>query len=191
MIEVSVAGSIPVTYGWVGNYGIVAESTNALFYVFSLEDHVPLNHLIRVIDLHLDLSIIRGYPADFYSPTGRPSIDPELMIRMLLVGCCFGIRSERRLCEDMHLNLAYRWFCRFDLSDRIPDHSMLSKNRHARNRELAMDDYLRPELCCDALTMAWGATARCQVSFLIRIAARNMQAANTARCSGLRRSSNP
>jgi transposase len=73
--------------------------------------------------------------ADFYSHTGRPSVDPELLIRMLLVGYCFGIRSERRLCEEVHLNIAYRWFCRLDLSDRVPDHSTFSKNRHGRFRE--------------------------------------------------------
>ena len=72
---------------------------------------------------------------NFYSHTGRPSIDPELLIRMLLVGYCFGIRSERRLCEEVHLNLAYRWFCRLDLTDPIPDHSTFSKNRHGRFRE--------------------------------------------------------
>ena len=73
--------------------------------------------------------------ASFYSSTGRPSIDPELMIRMLLVGYIMGIRSERRLCEEVHLNLAYRWFCRLDLGDAIPDHSTFSKNRHGRFRD--------------------------------------------------------
>lgn len=111
------------------------EAQAALFYEFSLEDHVPQDHLLRSIDRHLDLSGIRGHLADFYSHTGRPSVDPELMIRILLVGYCFGIRSERRLCEEVHLNLAYRWFCRLDLTDRIPDHSTFSKNRHGRFRE--------------------------------------------------------
>jgi len=91
--------------------------------------------LLRSIDRFVDLSGIRQYLAEFYSHTGRPSIDPELLIRMLLVGYCFGIRSERRLCEEVHLNLAYRWFCRLDLSDRLPDHSTFSKNRHGRFRE--------------------------------------------------------
>lgn len=111
------------------------EAQAALFYEFSMEDHVPQDHLIRSIDLHLDLGGVRGYLADFYSHTGRPSVDPELMIRMLLIGYCFGIRSERRLCEEVHLNLAYRWFCRLELNDRIPDHSTFSKNRHGRFRE--------------------------------------------------------
>ena len=82
---------------------------------------------------------IRSYAsrflAPFYSSMGRPSIDPELVIRMLIVGYCFGIRSERRLCEEVHLNLAYRWFCRLELTDPVPDHSTFSKNRHGRFRE--------------------------------------------------------
>src|SRR5688572_13367723 len=71
----------------------------------------------------------------FYSDTGRPSVDPELMIRMLIVGYCMGIRSERRLCEEVHLNLAYRWFCRLGLEGGVPDHSTFSKNRHGRFRD--------------------------------------------------------
>ncbi|AXI51383.1 MULTISPECIES: IS1182 family transposase [unclassified Sulfitobacter] len=111
------------------------EAQASLFYEFSLEGHVPQDHLLRSIDRFVDLSTIRAHLADFYNHTGRPSVDPELLIRMLLVGYCFGIRSERRLCEEVHLNLAYRWFCRLDLTDRIPDHSTFSKNRHGRFRE--------------------------------------------------------
>lgn len=106
-----------------------------LFYSFNLEDHVPADHLLRGVDRFLDLSDLRNHLADHYSNTGRPSIDPELMIRMLVIGYCFGIRSERRLCEEVHLNLAYRWFCRLGLEDKIPDHSTFSKNRHGRFRE--------------------------------------------------------
>lgn len=95
------------------------EAQAALFYAFSLEDHVPQDHLLRSIDRFVDLDSIRAHLADFYSHTGRPSVDPELPIRMLLVGYCFGIRSERRLCAEVHLNLAYRWFCRLDLTDRV------------------------------------------------------------------------
>src|SRR3954466_12516696 len=107
----------------------------ALFYEFSLERHVPGDHLLRSIDRFVDLGDIREQLRPFYSHTGRPSIDPELMIRMLIVGYCFGIRSERRLCEEVHLNLAYRWFCRLDLEAAVPDHSTFSKNRHGRFRE--------------------------------------------------------
>lgn len=94
-----------------------------LFYSFNLDKHVPADHLLRGIERFLDLSDLRRHLEAYYSPTGRPSVDPELMIRMLLVGYCFGIRSERRLCEEVHLNLAYRWFCRLGLEDPVPEHS--------------------------------------------------------------------
>ena len=107
----------------------------ALFYGFSLERHVPSSHMLRKIDWFVDLSDIRAHLEPYYSEVGRPSIDPELMIRMLLVGYCYGIRSERRLCDEVHLNLAYRWFCRLGLDGDVPDHSTFSKNRHGRFRE--------------------------------------------------------
>lgn len=107
----------------------------ALFYEFSLEDHVPADHMLRSIDRFVDLSVVRQHLAPFYSATGRPSVDPELLIRMLIVGYCQGIRSERRLCEEVHLNLAYRWFCRLGLEGEVPDHSTFSKNRHGRFRD--------------------------------------------------------
>jgi transposase len=106
-----------------------------LFYNFSVDRHVPGDHLLRSIDRFVDLSEVRRDLAPFYSSIGRPSVDPELMIRMLIVGYCFGIRSERRLCEEVHLNLAYRWFCRLGLEGQVPDHSTFSKNRHGRFRE--------------------------------------------------------
>lgn len=106
-----------------------------LFYEFSLERHVPSDHMLRSIDRFVDLEGLRAGLAPFYSSIGRPSIDPELLIRMLLVGYCFGIRSERRLCEEVHLNLAYRWFCRLGLDGDVPDHSTFSKNRHGRFRD--------------------------------------------------------
>jgi transposase len=107
----------------------------ALFYNFSLDSHVPADHLLRSVDRFVDLAGLRRELAPFYSETGRPSVDPELMIRMLIVGYCFGIRSERRLCDEVHLNLAYRWFCRLGLDGRVPDHSTFSKNRHGRFRD--------------------------------------------------------
>jgi transposase len=107
----------------------------ALFYEFCIERHVPADHLLRAIDRFVDLSGLRTGLAAFYSSIGRPSIDPELLIRMLLVGYCYGIRSERRLCEEVHLNLAYRWFCRLGLDGTVPDHSTFSKNRHGRFRD--------------------------------------------------------
>src|SRR5438477_366308 len=108
---------------------------DALFYEFSLERHVPAEHLLRSIDRFVELDGLRCELAPFYSEKGRPSIDPELMIRMLIVGYCFGIRSERRLCQEVHLNLAYRWFCRLRLDGTVPDHSTFSKTRHGRFRE--------------------------------------------------------
>jgi len=107
----------------------------ALFYEFSLERHVPPDHLLRSIDRFVEFGELRREMAPFYSAIGRPSVDPELMIRMLIVGYCFGIRSERRLCEEVHLNLAYRWFCRLGLDGDVPDHSTFSKNRHGRFRD--------------------------------------------------------
>jgi len=106
-----------------------------LFYEFNLEERVPKDHLLCRLDAVLDLSWLRSELSPYYSHTGRPSVDPELMIRMLLVGYCYSIRSERRLCQEVELNLAYRWFCRLGLEDAVPDHSTFSVNRHGRFRE--------------------------------------------------------
>jgi transposase len=114
--------------------GQQAVAQDRLFYSFKLDSLIPADHLLRRIDRFLDLGELRRHLAAFYSHTGRPSIDPELMIRMLIVGYCFGIRSERRLCEEVQLNLAYRWFCRLNLEDAVPEHSTFSKNRHGRFR---------------------------------------------------------
>ncbi len=105
------------------------------FYAFELEDLIPDDHLLRGIDRFLDLSGLHDHLAPYYSHTGRPSIDPELLMRMLIVGYCFGKPSERQLCEEAKLNLAYRWFCRLSIEDTVPDHSTFSKNRHGRFRE--------------------------------------------------------
>lgn len=108
-----------------------------LFYEFHLEDRVSAAHLLRRIDIFAAAALadLRQKLADHYSHTGRPSIDPELLIRMLIVGYCYGIRSERRLCEEVEDRLAFRWFCRLDLDDKVPDHSTFSKNRHGRFRD--------------------------------------------------------
>ena len=106
-----------------------------LFYEFDLEDVVPADHLLRRIEAVLDLDWLRRELKPFYSHTGRPSVCPELMIRMLLIGYCHSIRSERRLCQEVGLNLAYRWFCRLGLEDAVPDHSTFSVNRHGRFRD--------------------------------------------------------
>jgi transposase len=106
-----------------------------LFYAFNLDDVVPQDHLLRDIDRLLDFTELREHLAPYYSHTGRPSVDPELMVRMLLIGYCCGIRSERQLCYEVTMNLAYRWFCKLSITDKIPDHSTFSKNRHGRFRE--------------------------------------------------------
>ena len=108
-----------------------------LFYLFNLERRIPAGHLLRLINPIVAQILIelREKLAPFYSEIGRPSIDPELMIRMLIVGYCYGIRSERRLCEEIELHLAYRWFCRLGLDDKVPDHSTFSVNRHGRFRD--------------------------------------------------------
>jgi len=108
-----------------------------LFYTFNLDELIPERHLLRRINpivTHV-LAELRGKLKPFYSEIGRPSIDPELMLRMLIVGYCYGIRYERKLCEEVELHLAYRWFCRLDLEDKVPDHSTFSVNRHGRFRD--------------------------------------------------------
>lgn len=104
-------------------------------YAFDLDKVVPADHLVRQIDEVLDLSWVHKELASYYSHTGRPSIDPVLMIRMLLVGYVFALRSERRLCSEVQVNLAYRWFCKLSVEDQIPDHSVFSRARHERFRE--------------------------------------------------------
>jgi len=106
-----------------------------LFYAFDLETVVPDDHLVRRIAAVLDLSWVRAELAPHYSNTGRPSIDPELMIRMLILGYVFAIRSERGLCREVQLNLAYRWFCGLGIEDKIPDHSAFTRARNERFRE--------------------------------------------------------
>ena len=105
------------------------------FYEFDLDKVVPAEHLVRQIEAVLDLSWVHEELAPYYSHTGRPSIDPVLMIRMLIVGYAFAIRSERRLCSEVQVNLAYRWFCQLGIEDRIPDHSVFCRARHERFRE--------------------------------------------------------
>src|SRR5208337_987362 len=123
-----------------GGFAMMGRQTgdqSQLFYLFNLERRIPADHLLRRINPVVTriLAELRDKLASFYSEIGRPSIDPELIIRMLIVGYCYGIRSERRLCEEVELHLAYRWFCRLDLDDTVPDHSTFSVNRHGRFRD--------------------------------------------------------
>ncbi len=109
--------------------------TEPMFYYFRLEDQIPEDHLLRLLDHHVDLSFVRERLKSFYSSTGRPSIDPEVLLRLLLVGYLYGITSERRLLEEVKMHLAYRWFTRLGFEQEIPDHSTFSKNRHGRFRQ--------------------------------------------------------
>ena len=127
-----------------------------LFYLFNLEERIPASHLLRRINPVVTrvLAELREKLAAFYSDIGRPSIDPELMIRMLIVGYCYGIRSERRLFKEVEMHLAYRWFCRLDLDDTVPDHSTFSVKRHGRFRSSNIFRQL-----FEAVVRAWHATS--------------------------------
>src|SRR5215469_17044635 len=111
------------------------QRTESLFYYFRLEDQIPNDHLLRLLDQHVDFSFVRERLRKFYSSTGRPSIDPEVLLRLLLIGYLYGITSERRLLEEVRMHLAYRWFSRLGFEQEIPDHSTFSKNRHGRFRQ--------------------------------------------------------
>lgn len=104
----------------------------SLFVAIRLEEMVPDNHLLRRIKEAIDFSFIDKHTKGFYSDKGRPSIDPQVLVRMMLIGYLYGITSERRLCEEVHLNMAYRWFCGLGLEDKVPNHSTFSKNRNGR-----------------------------------------------------------
>ena len=109
----------------------------SLFYEFRLEDRIPKDHLLRRINVFVSLALddVHEQLGSYYSEIGRPSVDPELMLRMLIVGYCYGLRSERKLTQEVELHLAYRWFCRLDLDDKVPHHSTFSENRLHRFRE--------------------------------------------------------
>src|SRR6202162_987437 len=109
--------------------------TEPLFYYFRLEDQIPKDHLLKRLDRFIDFGFVRERLRDTYSAVGRPSIDPEVLLRLLLVGYLYGITSERRLMEEVRMHLAYRWFTRLDFEQEIPDHSTFSKNRHGRFRQ--------------------------------------------------------
>jgi transposase len=106
-----------------------------LFYYLRPEELIPQDHILRLIHEHVEFSFIREKVKHLYSPTGRPSVDPEVMMRMLLVGYLFGITSERRLCDEVQMHVGYRWFVGLSLEDRVPDHSTFSKNRHGRFKQ--------------------------------------------------------
>jgi transposase len=109
--------------------------SESLFYYFRLEDQVAENHLLRLIDEHIDFNFVREHLKDSYSDTGRPSIDPELLLRIVLIGYLYGISSERKLVEELRMHLAWRWFTGLGFDQEIPHHSTFSKNLHGRFQE--------------------------------------------------------
>jgi transposase len=126
-----------------------------LFYEFRLEDRIPAYHLLRRMNVFV-MAALAGLHKElkpYYSEIGRPSIDPELMIRMLIVGYCYGIRSERKLCQEVELHLAYRWFCRLDLEDKVPHHSTFSENRLGRFRESDLPRHIFERVVWAAMAM--------------------------------------
>src|SRR5215472_10875595 len=127
--------------------------SEALFYYFKLEEYIPNNHLLRLIDKHIDFSFVREQLKDSYSETGRPSVDPELLLRILLIGYLYGITSERKLVEELGMHLAWRWFTGLGFHQPIPHHSTFSKNRHGRFQESSLFRQLFEQIvarCLDA-----------------------------------------
>jgi transposase len=120
--------------------------SEALFYYFRLEDQVPESHLLRLIEKHISFAFVREKLKQSYSDTGRPSIDPELLLRILLIGYLYGISSERMLVEELRMHLAWRWFTGLGFDQEIPHHSTFSKNRHGRFQESKLFEQLFEEI---------------------------------------------
>src|SRR5919108_2590212 len=116
--------------------------SEALFYYFRLEDQIPENHLLRLIERHISFEFVRKQLKDSYSETGRPSVDPELLLRILLIGYLYGITSERKLVEELRMHLAWRWFTGLSFDQEIPHHSTFSKNRHGRFQKSTLFEQL-------------------------------------------------
>ena len=141
-------GEVPSMLRWISIIGGLLimmghhARSEALFYYFRLEDQIPENHLLRLIDKHVSFEFVRLQLKDSYSDTGRPSIDPELLLRMLLIGYLYGITSERKLVEELRMHLAWRWFTGLGFDQEIPHHSTFSKNRHGRFQESKLFEQL-------------------------------------------------
>src|SRR6267378_3618456 len=125
--------------------------SEALFYYFRLEDQVPENHLLRLIEKHTSFEFVRERLRNSYSETGRPSIDPELLLRIVLIGYLYGITSERKLVEELRMHLAWRWFTGLGFDQEIPHHSTFSKNRHGRFQESKLFEQLFEEIVARCL----------------------------------------
>ena len=120
--------------------------SESLFYYFRIEDHVPESHLLRLIDQYVSFDFVREKLKAFYSDTGRPSIDPERLLRILLVGYLYGVTSERKLIEELRMHLAWRWFTGLTFDQEVPHHSTFSKNRHGRFQESKLFEQLFQEI---------------------------------------------
>ena len=129
--------------------------SEALCYYFRLEDQIPENHLLRLIDKHVSFSFVRAQLKDSYSETGRPSIDPELLLRILLIGYLYGISSERKLIEELRMHLAWRWFTGLSFDQEIPPHSTFSKNRHGRFQESKLFEQLFEGVVRQCVEVGW------------------------------------
>ena len=127
--------------------------SESLFYYFRLEDQVSENHLLRLVDRHIDFGFLRERLKDSYSETGRPSIDPELLLRILLIGYLYGISSERKLVEELRMHLAWRWFTGLGFDQEVPHHSTFSKNRHGRFQESNVFEQLFEEVVAQCLAV--------------------------------------
>jgi len=127
--------------------------SESLFYYFRLEDQVPENHLLRLVDKHIDFGFVRERLNDSYSETGRPSIDPELLMRLLLIGYLYGVSSERKLVEELRMHLAWRWFTGLGFDQEVPNHSTFSKNRHGRFQESKVFEQLFEEVVAQCLSV--------------------------------------
>ena len=144
MLWIAILGGLLVMMGQ-------QDRSEALFYYFRLEDQVPLNHLLRLIEKHVSLGFVRERLKASYSETGRPSIDPELLLRILLIGYLYGITSERKLVEELRMHLAWRWFTGLGFDQEIPHHSTFSKNRHGRFQESKLFEQLFEEIVARCL----------------------------------------
>jgi transposase len=144
MLWIAILGGLLVMMGQ-------QDRSEALFYYFRLEDQVPENHLLRLIEKHISFAFVREKLKERYSDTGRPSIDPELLLRILLIGYLYGITSERKLVEELRMHLAWRWFTGLGFDQEIPHHSTFSKNRHGRFQESKLFEQLFEEIVARCL----------------------------------------
>jgi len=153
--------AIAVLGGWLLMMG-QHDRSESLFYYFRIEDQVPENHLLRFIDRYVSFDFVREKLRASYSETGRPSIDPEVLLRILLLGYLYGITSERKLLEELRMHLAWRWFTGLGFEQEIPHHSTFSKNRHGRFQESNLFQECLSALWSSASPRVWWRASRCR-----------------------------